>query len=370
MKIILSANTDWFLYNFRLNLARYLRDREAEVTLLSPPGVFVPKLEEAGFRWLPWTLGRKSTAPWRETPAIREIARIYRTEKPDLVHHHTIKPNIYGSVAAARAGVPAIINSITGRGFVFLGRELRVRAMRSLVHRMYRTAFRPANVRAIFENGADRDYFVERRLIPSERTVLIESVGVDPAAYTPSPEPDGVPVILMASRMLWDKGAGDLVEAARLLGAPERVRVALAGDPDPGNPKSIPRAQLMAWHVQGLVEYWGFQDDMNAAIARCHIFALPTRYAEGVPTSLLEASACARPVVTTRIPGAGDFVVDGETGLLVPPGDPPALAAALDRLLRDPGLRGRMGAAGRARVLENYTSDMVNERTLQLYLSL
>jgi glycosyltransferase involved in cell wall biosynthesis len=119
-----------------------------------------------------------------------------------------------------------------------------------------------------------------------------------------------------------------------------------------------------------VVEYWGFREDMNAAIAGCHVFALPTKYAEGVPTSLLEASACARPIVSTRVPGAQDFVVDGETGLLVPPGDPVALAEALDRLVRDAALRGRMGAAGRARVLGNYTTGIVNERTREVYRGL
>jgi glycosyltransferase involved in cell wall biosynthesis len=370
MKIILSANTDWFLYNFRLNLARDLRGRGWEVVLLSPPGEFAPRLESAGFRWLSWDLGRKTTAPWRETPALREVARIYRAEKPDLVHHHTIKPSIYGSLAAAQAGVPGIVNSITGRGFVFMGGDLRVRAMRGLVERMYRAAFRPGNVRAIFENRTDREFFIERRLISRDRAHLVESVGVDAAAYLPSPEPEGVPVILMAARMLWDKGAGELVEAARLLGAPDRVRVALAGVPDPGNPNSIAPEQLSAWHAEGVVEYWGFREDMNAAIAGCHVFALPTKYAEGVPTSLLEASACARPIVSTRVPGAQDFVVDGETGLLVPPGDPVALAEALDRLVRDAALRGRMGAAGRARVLGNYTTGIVNERTREVYRGL
>jgi glycosyltransferase involved in cell wall biosynthesis len=170
--------------------------------------------------------------------------------------------------------------------------------------------------------------------------------------------------------MLWDKGAGELVEAARLLGAPRRVRVVLAGDPDPGNPKSIPRAQLEAWNAEGVVEWWGFRSDMNAVLAGCHVFALPTKYAEGLPVALLEASACGRALVSTRIPGVEDFVRDGLTGLLVPPGDPPALAAAIDRLLQDPALRGRMGAAGRERVLENYTTEIVNERTFRVYESL
>jgi glycosyltransferase involved in cell wall biosynthesis len=144
----------------------------------------------------------------------------------------------------------------------------------------------------------------------------------------------------------------------------------LVGEPDAGNPNAVPVEQLAAWRESGLVEWWGFREDMPEVLAACHIFVLPTRYAEGLPVSLLEAGASGRPVVTTTMPGPQDFVLDGETGILVPPGDVTALAEALDRLVRDGGLRGRMGAAGRARVLAKYTSDDVNERTLDLYRTL
>lgn len=367
MKLLLSSNTDWYLYNYRLPLAAYLREKGWQVALMSPSGKYVEKIQDAGFRWIEWKLGRKTLAPWVEIAAIREAAAIYRAEKPDVVHHNTIKPSIYGSLAAQRAGVPAIVNSITGRGYVFLGGDLRARLLRGLVHRMYRYAFRPANVRAIFENSTDQRYFIEHELIEASRAVLIESSGVDPDVFSPQPEPDGVPVIVMAARMLWDKGVQELVEAGRRIGAPDRARIVLVGEPDEGNPNAIPRSQLEAWHASRLVEWWGFRSDMPAVLAACHIFTLPTKYAEGLPVSLLEASASGRPVVSTLIPGARDFVLDGQTGLLVPPGDVEALAAALDRLVQDPDLRGRMGREGRRRVEEHYTSERVNRRTTAIY---
>lgn len=370
MKIILSANTDWYLYNFRLTQARFLRSLGWEVLLSSPAGDFSDRLQAEGFRWLPWNLGRKTTTPWTEWAAIREMTALYQLEAPDLVHHYTIKPSIYGSIAARRAGVPGIVNSITGRGFVFLEGGARIRLLRALVHWMYRYAFRRPNLRAIFENQSDLEYFIRQRLIEPGRAVLVESVGVDPEVYTPSPPPDGTPVVMMAARMLWDKGVGEFVEAARLIGAPHRARAVLVGGPDEGNPSSVPVAQLEAYRNEGVVEWWGFQDDMNAVLARCSIFVLPTKYAEGVPVALLEAAACGRPIVTTTVPGARDAVVDGENGLLVPPGDARALAAALERLLPDPETRGRMGQAGRKRILERFTAEQVNQKTLAVYRTL
>ena len=366
-KIIISANTDWYLYNFRRSLAQTLRQRGWEVALFSPPGAFSERLEALGLRCLPWQLGRQSLAPWAEYPALRQALGVYRREKPDLVHHHTIKPSIYGSTAAARSGVGGIVNSITGRGYVFLGGKAKARLMRPVVRLMYRYAFRSENLRAIFENQEDREYFIQHKLVPAARTALIESVGVDPERYRPSPEPPGTPVVLMAARMLWDKGAGVLVEAARRLGAPNGVRVLLAGQPDPGNPNTISIQQLERWQREGVVEWLGFQPDIPGLLSQCHIFALPTMYGEGIPVALLEASASGLPVVSTRIPGPVDFVLDGETGILVPPNDPEALAQALGRLVRDPGLRGRMGAAGRQRVLERFTLNEVNRRTIAIY---
>jgi glycosyltransferase involved in cell wall biosynthesis len=366
-RLLLSSNTDWYLYNFRLALAEFLRQQGLEVILLSPPGKFVHLLEERGFRWIPWELGRQSLAPWSESASLRQVHAIYRREKPDLVHHHTIKPVLYGSLAARMAGVPGIVNSITGRGYIFLGEDRRARLLKRLVIPLYRLAFGSPRCGATFENETDRQYFLDNRLISPERTWLIEGVGVDPQRFAPLPEPTGLPVIMLAARMLWDKGVGVLMEAARQLKKDMRVRVVLVGEPDPGNPATVSEQTLHEWHTEGIIEWWGWQADMPGVYHQSHIVTLPTMYGEGVPTTLLEAAACGRPLVASDIPGCRQVVQDGYNGFLVPPNDSVALAEALRRLASDPALRGRMGAASRQLVMQKFTHARVNAATLAVY---
>jgi glycosyltransferase involved in cell wall biosynthesis len=232
---------------------------------------------------------------------------------------------------------------------------------------VYRLVFKLPNCGVIFENSHDQEYFIENHLVDRSRTWLIEGVGVDQERFFPAPEPEGTPVILLAARMLWDKGVGVLVEAARLLKAEIPVRVALVGDPDPGNPATVSRKTLEDWNTDGVVEWWGWQPDMPEVYRRCHIVTLPTMYGEGVPTTLLEGAACGRPLVATDIPGCRQVVIPGHNGFLVPTNDPQALAEALKCLARDPALRGRMGAASRQLVMQKFTHAQVNTATLQVY---
>lgn len=366
-RLLLSSNTDWYLYNFRLSLAKYLRECGIEVILISPPGEYVNKLHEHGFRWIRWDLGRQSVAPWRELASLRQVYTIYQQERPDIVHHHTVKPVLYGTLAARMAGVPAVINSITGRGYIFLGDGIKAQLLRRIIKPVYRLALNFPGSGVTFENESDRQYFLNNRLVSAEHTWLIEGVGVDPERFSPKPEPDGAPVILMAARMLWDKGVGVLVEAAHLLKAQLPVRVALVGEPDPGNPATVTRETLKKWNAEGIVEWWGWQPEMPEIYNRSHIVTLPTMYGEGVPTTLLEAAACGRPLVATDIPGCRQVVIEGQNGFLVPTNDPHALADALKRLASDPILRGRMGEASRQLVLKKFTQAQVNARTLQVY---
>lgn len=366
-RALLSSNTDWYIYNFRLALAEYLRRSGLEVVLVSPPGKFAALLQQRDFRWIPWDVGRQSMAPWQEIDSLQQIFTIYRREKPDIVHHHTIKPVLYGSLAARMAGVPAVVNSITGRGYIFLGEDRRARLLKRLVLPVYRLALNTRRCGVLFENKDDRQYFITNRLIPSERTWLIEGVGVDPERFAPHPEPPGVPVITLAARMLWDKGVGVLVEAARLLKAETEARVALVGEPDPGNPGTVSSHTLEKWHSEGMIEWWGWQQDMPEVYNRSHIVALPTMYGEGVPTTLIEAAACGRPLVASDIPGCRQVVLDGHNGFLVPPNDPPALAQALKRLATNASLRGRMGAASRQLVMQKFTHAQVNAATFRVY---
>jgi glycosyltransferase involved in cell wall biosynthesis len=184
----------------------------------------------------------------------------------------------------------------------------------------------------------------------------------------PRPEPDGIPVILLAARMLWDKGVGVLAEAARILKSREAtVRVVLVGLPDPGNPASIPEETLLAWQEEGIVEWWGWRAAMEDVYPQSHIVTLPSFYGEGVPTTLLEAASCARPLVAADIPGSRAVVVSGENGFLVPPQDALALADALERLVESPELRHRMGQAARRSVLQRFTQQRINAATLAVY---
>ncbi len=368
-KIILTANTDWFLYNFRYALIHDLREKGFDVGLVSPPGEFIQHFLADGFIWHPWKLQRRSIAPWLELYSLFDIAKIYQRERPDIVHHHTVKSVLYGSIAASLVGIPSIVNSISGRGYVFLGGNLKPRVIRMLIWPFYRYALRNVSARVIFENQADLDFFSKAGFVFEERHQLIESVGADPERFSPTPEPmNGQTVIVMAARTLWDKGVGVFVEAARLLGG--RFRMVLVGEPDPGNPTSLKVEMLNDWHRQGLIEWWGWKNDMEHVYAQSNIVALPTMYGEGVPRTLIEAAACGRPIVATDIPGCRSIVQHEKNGLLIPPNDPPALALALERLASDPALRKRMGAEGRKIILENFTHAKINTITMQVYQNL
>jgi glycosyltransferase involved in cell wall biosynthesis len=168
--------------------------------------------------------------------------------------------------------------------------------------------------------------------------------------------------------MLWDKGVGTLIEASRLLRRKHPVRIIFVGEPDPGNPASVPEATIQQWVKEGLVEWWGFCRNMASVYQSGHIVTLPS-LGEGLPTALIEASACARPIVTTDVPGCRDIVTDGVNGFLVPPNQPDALAEALERLYLDKPLRERMGAAGREIVLDRFTTTLVNQKTMDVYRS-
>jgi glycosyltransferase involved in cell wall biosynthesis len=366
MKVILFANTDWYLYNFRRDLAMALRERGDEVVLLSPAGDYARRLMEMGFLWVEFPLSRRGMNPLAEIGTVYRLYRFYRQMRPDLVHHFTVKCVLYGSLAAHLSGVRAIVNSITGLGYIFLPGGAIKNLLRAFVRVWYRIVMR--RTQAIFENAEDQALFLRYGFIQPEDGHLISGVGVDTRRFVPRPEPEGTPIVLLASRLLWDKGIGEFVEAARRLrseGVP--VRFALAGRTDPGNPASIPDAQIEAWHEEGILEWWGWGEDMAAILAKVNIFCLPSYYREGLPTVIMEASASGRPVVTTDWPGCRDAVRSGLTGLLVNAKDPTSLAEAIRKLITDPALRLKMGAAGRSLVEEKFASEKIVGQILLVY---
>ena len=331
----------------------------------------VGAIEAEGLRFVPLNIRRRSKGLFQELRTIIEIYRLYRREQPDLVHHVTIKPVMYGSLAAKVAGVPATINAITGMGAAFAQPGALGGLLRWGLTFVCRLAFIGDRTRVIFQNPSDREWFVSRRILPFGRAVMVRGSGVDINRFQPSPLPTGVPVVLLASRLLWDKGVGEFVEASRILkGRGVECRFVLVGLPDNENPNPIPTAAIEQWQADSLVEWWGLRDDMPQVLRDTTVVTLPTTYPEGVPKILLEAAASGRAMVATDVPGCREIVADGHTGLLVPPKNPEALADAVQRLLEDRALNARLGANARALAVAEFSEERTIAATIAVYREL
>lgn len=365
MKAVLFANTDWYLFNFRLAYADFLREKGFEVCFLSPKGEHVQIIEEAGYRHINIEFSRKGINPLEETKTIQSIKAIYEQEKPDLVHHFTIKCDIYGSLAAKELGIKSIVNSITGLGYMFLSEKPHVKVIREVVKRLYRKALSGTEV--IFENPDDRKLFIEMGLVGEENSHIILGTGIDTEKFIPVPPPNSTPLTILPSRMIWDKGVGEFVEAARMIRESGiQARFALVGNNDIGNPTCIPFDQMTQWQKEGNVEWWGWQDDVATVISMSHIVCLPS-YREGLPKILIEAASCGRPIVTTDVPGCREVVKDGVNGYLVPSKNAEKLKDALLKLIENEELRNEMGQASRRFAEERFSNQIVNEGIFSIY---
>lgn len=366
-KLLFLQTEDSTFFSHRLPMARAALGAGFEVVVATRVVAHRERLEREGFRVaaLPWR--RNSVNPYFELRTLAAIIRLYAAERPDLVHQVTLKPILYGSLAAALCGVPAAVNALTGLGFVFISEGLVARFLRAWAGFALKLAFSKPGSIALFQNEDDRSLFVERGFVTRDRTALIRGSGVDVARFSPSPEPEGVPLVVLPARMLWDKGVGEFVEAARILAVDGvRARFALIGEQDDENPAAVPPSRLAQWKSSGVVEWWGLRDDMPEIYAQSHIVCLPS-YREGLPKALMEAAACGRPVVGTDVPGCREVVRHESTGLLVPARDAAALAAALRRLLGDKTLRGRLGESGRRMAVADFAQEKIAEQTLAVY---
>jgi glycosyltransferase involved in cell wall biosynthesis len=255
-------------------------------------------------------------------------------------------------------------------GYVYHAGSLKARLLRPAVTSGLRLACGIESQRLIVQNSDDFDFCVRSKICPPDRIVLIRGSGVDVDRYRPLPEPGGVPLVTLPGRMLWDKGVGEFVAAARLLRASGlRARFALVGSLDPNSPAAVPLETLKRWQASGVVEWWGWCDDIRAVIEQSQVVCLPS-YGEGAPRALMEASACGRAIVTTDVSGCRDVVLHGENGLLVPPRDVQGLARALRLLITQPGVRARLASNGPTRMADHFSLRGVIANTLDVYREL
>lgn len=366
-KVLVIGSLGWSLVNFRLDLMRRMIANGHEVLAAAPdlePAI-AETLRAAGIRPIRIPMERTGLNPLADLRCLRALHRVMATHRPDLVLPYTMKPIIWGCLAARLAGIPAV-PIFTGLGYAFCednprGKRRLVRAISVHLHRL---ATRKASM-AFYYNSAEQRDIRRFRLMPRRaQLVAVPGSGVDTARFAPSDPPEGPPGFLFVGRLLRSKGVEDLLAAAQLLRQEGLTpRVELLGPTD-SNPDALPAHELECWHEEGMLVWHGATRDVRPYLAGASVLVLPTRLREGVPRTILEAMACARAVITTDAPGCGETLADGESGLVVPVGDVPALAAAMRRFIDTPGLAREMGRAARARVLERNDVHRVNRLLL------
>lgn len=369
-KIIFLVTEDWYFCSHRLPLAREARRKGFDVVVATRVTSHGKQIEDEGFKLVPIRMARSGKNPLKELATLWELVRIYKSERPDIVHHVAMKPVLYGSLAARVGKVPYVVNALAGMGYIFISNQWKAVLLRKFVSNAFRILLNRPNSRVILQNPDDRSLMVQSGVLNPKRIVLIRGSGVDTQAFSFTPEPVGVPVVVLASRMLWDKGVGEFVEAARLLrDKGVNARFILVGDTDTENPAAVPSSQLEAWNSSGVVEWWGRRDDMPKVFSESHIVCLPS-YREGLPKVLIEAASCGRAIVATDVPGCREIVLHGENGLLVPPRKALELADALERLIADPALRRSLGEKGRQLAVAEFSIEKVVAETLAVYQEL
>jgi glycosyltransferase involved in cell wall biosynthesis len=373
MRILFFANTDWYLFNFRSALAIAARQAGHEVLLVSPPGPYVRNLQNLGFRWIAAPMRRRSLNPLREIALIAWLRSFIIREQVDLVHGFTIKCAVYGALAARFAGERPRVSAIAGLGFVFTSDSGMARLLLPLVRASMRLAFGGELSILILQNSEDVEQLVLSRIARREQTRLVRGSGVDSSKFCPTRGRDSTAplMVLLAARLLWDKGISEYVQAARALRASGRkISFLLAGTPDPGNPNSVDQADVQRWEEEGVIQWLGHVHDMPSLLSKVDVMALPTSYGEGVPRSLIEAAASGLALVASDTPGCREIVVHETTGLLTPVRDAESLAQAIARLADDSDLRSRLGSAARTLAVQEFDESIVISQTLSIYQEL
>ncbi len=362
-KLLFVVTEDWYFVSHRLALAVEARRAGFDVAVATREGVHGQVIRDAGLKLIPFALSRRGGNPVME---IARLVRLYHRERPDIVHHVALKPVFYGAFAARLAGVSRVVNAVAGLGWLFTSGGLAIRQLRPVIRKVLARLLAAPGCHTIVQNPDDQNLLIGAGVTQAQLH-LIRGAGVDTDIFAPGDMPQLPVTVVLAARMLWDKGVGEFVSAGmRLHSAGVFARFVLVGEPDAANPASVPLATLKSWNGRNGIEWWGRREDMPEVLKEAHIACLPS-YREGLPKSLLEAAACGLPIVTTDTPGCREVVTDGENGFLVPVKQVDALASALKRLIVDADLRRKMGERSRVLALAEFSQDQVIQQTLAVY---
>ncbi|NWF39484.1 glycosyltransferase family 4 protein [Mariprofundus sp. NF] len=356
-KVIIISNTSWNLFNFRLPLMSRLREEGYEIVAVAPFDEYANRLSDTGFRYIDLPMNNKGTNPVEDVGLAIRLFKLFRSERPDVVLTYTPKPNIYASIAGGFSGTPVIPN-ISGLGATFIRQDVITKIIKFL----YRWALRYPP-RVFFQNHDDMNQFIALGLVKEVKTQRIPGSGINTTVYAPEDNVESEEhgfVFLLVARMLWDKGVGEYVEAARIVKQKyPNARFQLLGFLDVINPQAISREQMQKWVDEGVVEYLGVSDDVKSHMQSADCVVLPS-YREGLPRTLIEAGSLAKPIVTTDVPGCRDVVDNGVTGYLCEVKNACDLADKMERMIcLTSAQRRKMGESGREKVEREFDEKIV-----------
>lgn len=365
--LLFVVNDAAFFISHRLSIATGAREAGYSVKVATMPGSAVQYIRDLGFEHHALPLSRSGRNLLAEAAAFISILKLLWKLRPDVLHLVTIKPVLYGGLAARLSPVKGVVSAISGLGFVFMNNGIRAGIFRTLIKALYRLALGKENLKVVFQNPDDRDVLLQMRAVSQVQVEMIRGSGVDLSLYQVVPEPEGVPVVCFAARLLNDKGIREFIEAARLLRRKGvEARFVVAGDIDPGNPTSATLADLVHWRQEGVVEVLGYQKNVAQLFSTVNLVVLPS-YREGLPKVLVEASAAGRAVVTTDVPGCRDAIDPGVTGVLVPVKNAQLLADAIEALIINTPRRHAMGKAGRDLAEREFGIQKIVQQHLDIY---
>jgi glycosyltransferase involved in cell wall biosynthesis len=366
LKICFIVNDSHYFISHRLSIGLALIDKGFDVYLIAP-GNPPSMLIEKGFKFFSVYISRKGVNPLFDLLTLFRLYILLKKIQPDLVHLVTIKPYLYGGIAARISGVPSVVSAVAGLGILFSGLGFKNKILRFLLFPFYKFSFGHKNQMIVFQNANDHDLLIRWGVLSFNKSAFIRGSGAELKDYPFIDEPDGVPVISFASRLLKDKGVLEFVEASRILkNQGVDIRFWLIGDIDLGNSSSVTKEQLDIWQKGGFVECFGYREDIANLFAQSNIVSLPSYYGEGLPKVLVEAAACGRPVITTNHPGCRD-AIEPDSGILVPVRDSVALADAIQYLVENPVKRKAMGKAGRELAEREYSIEKIVYEHIHIY---
>ena len=370
-RIVFFVSEDWYFYSHRLPLAIAAKKEGFDVYLITKKVSHSELIKEHGISVVNLDLNRGKISPVSDLYMCIKLVKILQNIKPDIIHNVALKPILYGNIAALILGINSSISSFAGLGYIFISDTFIARTINFILRILFRITLNRNKNRVIFQNMDDLNLMVNKNFINKNITTIIRGSGVDKKHFRYSAENNETKNIVLASRLLWDKGIGEFVKASEIIRNKnhKNIRFIIVGKLDDQNPSSISKRNILNWQEKKLIEWWGFNDDINKVYQQSNIVCLPS-YREGLPKSLIEAAACGRAIVATDVPGCREIVIDKYNGVLVPPKNATLLAEAILDLINDNSRRNKMGKNGLKYFQNNFTIENIVSQHVKIYRNL